>query len=154
MLSPAALSLSPRSMTKGPRGTAGWRPGGLAASGGAVGVLLGGALTSALDWPAIFLIDLPVAAVVFLGARRVLPAGEDRRPCRRARRAAGHRLAGGADLRARRGPDAGWGSAQTLGLMAGALLGLAAFGFVESRVKAPLLALTSSAAARRSSRCC
>ena len=123
MLSPAALSLVTTLHDEGParhRALAAWAA--VAASGGAVGVLLGGALTSALDWPAIFLINLPVGVAVAVGALRVLPAGEaPRREGRRARRAAGHRLAGGADLRARRGARRRLGLAQTLGLLAVAL---------------------------------
>ena len=108
-----ALSLVTTLYDEGParhRALAAWAA--VAASGGAVGVLLGGALTSALDWPAIFLINLPVGIAVAVGALRVLPAGERRGgQRRRARRAAGHGLAGRADLRARRGARCGLGLA-------------------------------------------
>ena len=121
MLSPAALSLVTTLHDEGParhRALAAWAA--VAASGGAVGVLLGGALTSALDWPAIFLINLPVAAVVFLGAWRVLPAGEA--PGGRVD-VLGALLATGSLVALIYGlveaPDAGWGSAQTLGLHGG-----------------------------------
>jgi len=41
--------------------------------GGSAGVLLGGALTQGFDWPAVFIINVPVGLAVLLGARRVIP---------------------------------------------------------------------------------
>src|ERR1700742_4815479 len=41
--------------------------------GGSAGVLLGGALTQAFDWPAIFIINVPVGVAVLLAGRRVIP---------------------------------------------------------------------------------
>jgi EmrB/QacA subfamily drug resistance transporter len=41
--------------------------------GGSAGVLLGGALTQAFDWPAIFIINVPVGIAVLLAGRRVIP---------------------------------------------------------------------------------
>lgn len=46
------------------------------AAGGALGTFLGGALTQALNWHWIFLINLPIGAVALLAALRVL-APED-----------------------------------------------------------------------------
>jgi predicted MFS family arabinose efflux permease len=45
------------------------------AGGGSVGVLLGGLLTSALDWHWIFLVNIPIGAVVFAWCLRLLPGG-------------------------------------------------------------------------------
>jgi EmrB/QacA subfamily drug resistance transporter len=41
--------------------------------GGSAGVLLGGALTQAFDWPAVFIINVPVGIAVVLAGRRVIP---------------------------------------------------------------------------------
>jgi len=41
--------------------------------GGAAGALLGGALTQAFDWPAVFVINVPVGIAVLLGGRRLIP---------------------------------------------------------------------------------
>jgi len=41
--------------------------------GGAAGALLGGALTQAFDWPAVFVINVPVGLAVLLAGRRLIP---------------------------------------------------------------------------------
>ncbi|HTR75766.1 MAG TPA: MFS transporter [Solirubrobacterales bacterium] len=41
--------------------------------GGSAGVLLGGALTQGFDWPAVFIINVPVGIAVVLAGRRVIP---------------------------------------------------------------------------------
>ena len=43
------------------------------AGGAAVGFVLGGLLTDAVGWPAIFLINVPIGIAVWLAARRLLP---------------------------------------------------------------------------------
>ena len=47
--------------------------GAIAASGGAIGLLLGGALTQYLDWRWCLYVNVPIALVTALGARSVLP---------------------------------------------------------------------------------
>lgn len=143
MLSPAALALVTTLHEEGParhRALAAWAA--VAASGSAVGVLLGGVLTSLLDWPAIFLINLPVGVAVAVGALRVLPAGSA--PGGRID-VAGALLATGSLVALIyalvEAPTAGWGSAQTLGLTGVAIAGLAAFVAVEARTAAPLVPL-------------
>jgi EmrB/QacA subfamily drug resistance transporter len=42
--------------------------------GGSAGALLGGALTQAFDWPAVFIINVPVGIAVVLAGRRLIPA--------------------------------------------------------------------------------
>jgi EmrB/QacA subfamily drug resistance transporter len=144
MLSPAALSLVTTIFPDGPerrRALAAWAA--VAASGGAFGVLAGGALSESFDWPAIFLINLPVGLAVAVGALRILPAGE--RGSGRRIDLAGALLAVGSLVALIYGlveaPDAGWTSVQTLGLLIGAAAGLAAFVWVESRVEQPLVEL-------------
>jgi EmrB/QacA subfamily drug resistance transporter len=41
--------------------------------GGSAGVLLGGALTQAFSWPAVFIINIPVGIAVVIAGRRVIP---------------------------------------------------------------------------------
>ena len=150
MLSPAALSLVTTLYDEGParsRALAAWAA--VAASAARSACLLGGALTSVLDWPAIFLINLPAGGRGPSSlARRILPAGRGA-------------PAGASTCSARCSPPVrSWHSSsgssmrrtpagarlQTLGLLAVALLGLAAFALVESRVPAPLPAAARPAA--------
>jgi MFS family permease len=48
--------------------------GGLSAAAGTLGLILGGALVTAVGWRWIFLVNLPVGAVVVAAALRLLPA--------------------------------------------------------------------------------
>jgi EmrB/QacA subfamily drug resistance transporter len=113
------------------------------ASGGSIGVLAGGLLTSTLSWHWIFLVNLPIGAVVFGLCRALLPPGG---PARRARLdVAGAVTVTGASMLAVyaivNGNDSGWTSAQTLGLLGGAALLLLAFLAIEARVRDPLMPL-------------
>jgi EmrB/QacA subfamily drug resistance transporter len=116
----------------------------VAAGGGTLGVLLGGILTDVLNWHWIFFVNVPIGIGVCLLALRVLPAGN--------RDGARGRLdvAGACTVTAAlmlavyaivNGNQAGWTSAQTLGLLAGAAVLLAAFLTLESRVRTPLVPL-------------
>ena len=75
VLSPATLSIITSSLPEGPernRGLAAWGAvGGLGASSGA---LLGGLLTQAFGWPAIFAVNVPLGAFVVALGLRVIPA--------------------------------------------------------------------------------
>jgi EmrB/QacA subfamily drug resistance transporter len=115
----------------------------VAAGGGSIGVLLGGVLTDTLDWHWIFLVNIPIGIGVVLLSLRLLPAGSA---------AAGTRLdlAGAITITSAlmlavyaivNGNQAGWTSERTLGMLGGALVVLAVFVFIESRVAAPLMPL-------------
>ena len=143
LLSPAALSLVTVTFPDGPprqKALAAWAA--VAASGGAFGVLAGGILTETLSWQAIFLVNVPVGLAAAAGALRLLPAGTR---VSGPLDIAGALLATGSLVALILGlveaPDAGWGSAQTLGLLAAAAAGLAAFVAHERRHAAPLVAL-------------
>jgi EmrB/QacA subfamily drug resistance transporter len=112
--------------------------------GGTAGVLLGGVLTDALSWNWIFLVNIPVGVAVVALCLVLLPA--DRRM------GAGERLdiAGAVTVTASlmlavyaivNGNESGWGSAQTVGLLAAAGALLALFLGIEARVSAPLMPL-------------
>jgi EmrB/QacA subfamily drug resistance transporter len=76
IVSPAALSLLTTTFHEGPernRAIGVW--GAVAASGGAVGVLLGGILTEAVTWRWVFLVNVPVGAFIIFAAPRVLAEG-------------------------------------------------------------------------------
>ncbi|MFT3906224.1 MAG: MFS transporter [Steroidobacteraceae bacterium] len=114
------------------------------AGGGSIGVLLGGLLTSNLDWHWIFLVNIPVGIVVVALSLRWLPVGSV---------AAGSRhldVGGAITITAAlmfaiyavvNGNEAGWLTLRTLApLLAGiALLGV--FLLIERRVRVPLVPL-------------
>jgi EmrB/QacA subfamily drug resistance transporter len=114
------------------------------AGGGSLGVLLGGGLTDILNWHWVFLVNLPIGIGVYAFCLAVLPA--DRGASAGARLDVGGALTVTASLMAAvyaivNGNEAGWGSAQTLGLLAVALILLAAFLVIEARVRSPLMPL-------------
>jgi len=113
------------------------------AAGGSIGVLAGGLLTHAAGWHWIFLVNVPIGAVVIGLVMRLLPAGH---------RAAGESLDVGGAVTVTLAlllavyavidaQHAGRTSVQTLGLGAASLLLLGAFVAIESRVRAPLMPL-------------
>lgn len=115
------------------------------AGGGSIGVLLGGLLTSSLSWHWIFLVNLPIGALVYALCLPLLPASQG---------PTGHPrldLAGAAAITASlmlavyavvNGNEAGWTSPQSLGLLALAVALLALFLRIEARVPAPLMPLS------------
>jgi EmrB/QacA subfamily drug resistance transporter len=143
MLSPAALAII---MAAFPQGTdrakalGAW--GAVGGAGAAVGVLLGGTLTELVDWRLIFLVNLPVGLALGAGALKVVPR-DAARPMWRGLDLRGALLAtlsiGALVFAASQADSAGWASAQTLGLGAAALVGLAGFALLELRTPQPLL---------------
>ena len=114
------------------------------AGGGSVGVLLGGLLTDALNWHWIFLVNIPLGAIVLAATLKLLPAAPGQ--------GEGHLdVAGSVTVTASlmlavyaivNGNEAGWTSLRTLGLLGAAAALLAAFLWIESRVRAPLMPLS------------
>jgi EmrB/QacA subfamily drug resistance transporter len=116
----------------------------VSAGGGSIGVLLGGVLTSLLDWHWIFLVNVPIGATVCLLALRILPQDDRERRGQRLDLAGAVLVTSALMLAVYaivNGNHAGWLSAQTLGLLAGAGLLLTTFVILESRVKDPLVPL-------------
>jgi EmrB/QacA subfamily drug resistance transporter len=115
------------------------------AGGGSIGVLLGGVLTDALSWHWIFLVNVPIGALVYVLTLRLLP------PSPPGERRGRIDVAGAGAVTAAlmlavyaivNGNGNGWLSAETLGLLAAAAVLLVVFVLVESRVREPLIPLT------------
>jgi EmrB/QacA subfamily drug resistance transporter len=147
VLSPATLSIITASLPEGPernRGLAAWGAvGGLGASSGA---LLGGVLTQAFGWPAIFAVNVPLGMIVVALGLRVIPVTA---------RAEGTRhfdVAGAVLVTSSlvsltygivRTDTLGWGSSGVVVPLIGGVILLAAFLFVEVRVaEQPLVPLS------------
>jgi EmrB/QacA subfamily drug resistance transporter len=114
------------------------------AGGGSIGVLLGGILTNSLDWHWIFLVNLPIGVLVFALSLRLLPAVHAKPADARVDVAGAVTVTVALMLAVYaivNGNQHGWGSAQTLGLLGGAVALLAVFLWIESRVEAPLMPL-------------
>ncbi len=118
--------------------------GAIAGSGAAIGVLLGGVLTEYIGWEWCFFINVPIAIVALLLTRKYVPES-------RTEGLARHFDTQGAVLvtaslmmlvyALTKATDAGWDSVQTIGFLAGSVALMAAFLFVESRSKSPLVPL-------------
>jgi EmrB/QacA subfamily drug resistance transporter len=115
----------------------------VAAGGGSIGVLLGGVLTDALDWHWIFLVNLPVGALVFALCLVLLPAS-------RGPAAVSLDVAGAVTVTASlmlavyaivNGNEEGWTSGQTVGPLAAAAGLMALFLGIEARLSSPLMPL-------------
>jgi EmrB/QacA subfamily drug resistance transporter len=113
--------------------------------GGVIGVLAGGILTDLLSWHWIFLVNLPVGALVYALSLRLLPAG--RSPAAKGRVDAAGAVTVTASLMLAvyaiiNGNEHGWMSARTLGVLGGAVALLAVFLAIEARISSPLMPLS------------
>jgi EmrB/QacA subfamily drug resistance transporter len=143
LLSPAALSILTTTFREGrERNLALGIWGAASGSGGAAGVLLGGVLTSSLSWSWIFFVNVPVGAVILAVTPWLLResrAGLDHRYFDTAGAAS---ITGGLMLLVyamTRATEIGWGSGETIGLLAGSAALVVAFVMIELRSRAPLL---------------
>ncbi|WP_326820727.1 DHA2 family efflux MFS transporter permease subunit [Streptosporangium sp. NBC_01756] len=143
-LSPASLALlvaaypAPRERVRAIGLWAGFSGIGLAA-----GPLAGGVLVESFGWPAIFLVNVPIGAVLLLAGLRVL--GESRNPSAPPIDVPGTVLSaagvGVVTYGLIEGGSRGWTSPVILGSFAAGLVLLAAFVVVEGRVSTPMLPL-------------
>ncbi|MGI8451261.1 MAG: MFS transporter, partial [Streptosporangiaceae bacterium] len=144
MIAPAALTLlmmlfghEPRERTKAIA-----LYGAAAPAGGTAGVFLGGVITQWLSWPWIFWLYVPIALLAIAATRALMPAGRGQRGkvdvIGAVTVTGGLALAVFAIVRA---PAQGWGSAATIGTLAGAVVLLACFLAIEARRRAPLVRL-------------
>jgi EmrB/QacA subfamily drug resistance transporter len=145
LLAPAALSILMTTFPEGrERNTALGIWGAASGSGGAAGVLLGGLLTSYLNWSWIFFINVPVGAVVIALAPWLLRESSIQTGQRRFDLAGAATVTSGLMLLVyamTRATQQGWGSVSTLVLMAASAALIVAFVAIELRSQAPLLPL-------------
>jgi EmrB/QacA subfamily drug resistance transporter len=142
MTAPTALALIGETFPEGPQRT---RAMGIYAAmsgaGGAVGLLLGGILTTALSWRWVLFVNVPIGVWVALTAPRVLPRSE---------RLAGTRLDIPGSVTATAGvtalvyglvraPTNGWADSITVASFAVAIVLLVAFVLIEMRSDHPVL---------------
>jgi EmrB/QacA subfamily drug resistance transporter len=146
LVSPAALAIITTTFTNAGERTKAlgvWSA--IAASGAAVGLLMGGVLTDLASWRWVFFVNLPVGIITIALALRYV--AESRVEVQ-------HRsfdLAGAVTVTSGlivlvygivKAQTYGWGSGKTIGLLAAAVALLGAFIAIEARSKAPLMRLS------------
>ena len=113
--------------------------------GGSAGVLLGGILTEAFSWPAIFFLNVPIGIAVLLAGRRLIPVQAAADHERSFDFAGAALISGGFSALVYgivRTDTLGWGAPGVLLPIAGGLLALALFALVEGRIaRDPLIPL-------------
>src|SRR6476620_9322235 len=145
LLSPAALSILTTTFREGrERNLALGIWGAASGSGGAAGVLLGGALTSALSWSWIFYINVPAGLLVMAVTPFLVRESRADLKHRHFDFAGAATITGGLMLLVyamTRATQHGWATAGTIGLLAASALLIVAFLVIEMRSPAPLLPL-------------
>jgi EmrB/QacA subfamily drug resistance transporter len=143
IIAPAALSIVSTLFTDGSernKALGAW--GAVAGSGGAAGVLLGGVLTDGLGWEWVLWVNVPVALVVLALAPRLIPESRSESQTRH------FDIAGAVTVTAALtllvygivdAESAGWGSAQTIGVLAASVALFGIFYAIERSSKAPLV---------------
>jgi EmrB/QacA subfamily drug resistance transporter len=143
IISPAALSIITTTFRDGSernKALGAW--GAVAGAGGAAGVLFGGVLTDTLGWEWVLWINVPVALVVAAFAPRLIAESRSESDTRHFDTAGAVSVTAGLSVLVYALVDAaaaGWGSTQTLGLMAVAAALIGAFVAIELRSQAPLV---------------
>ena len=142
LMAPAGLSILTTSFNSGDdRNKALGIWGAISGLAAAAGVFLGGVLSQGPGWRWVLFVNLPVCALILIGAFRLVPGG------RPAGRATGFDIPGAVLATAGillliyalvRAPEQGWGSARTIGELATAGAVLAAFTVIELRRRNPL----------------
>jgi EmrB/QacA subfamily drug resistance transporter len=146
LVSPAALAIITTTFTDAEERTKAlgiWSA--IAASGSAVGLLLGGALTDLASWRWVFFVNVPVGIVTVALAARYIAESRLEGVRRSYDLGGAVTVTGGlvvivyAIVKAQ---SFGWGSARTIGLFAAGLALLAVFVAIERRAEAPLMRLS------------
>jgi EmrB/QacA subfamily drug resistance transporter len=145
IVAPAALSIVGVTFREGvERNKALGIFGAIAGGGAAAGVLLGGVLTSYLGWEWIFWVNVPVGVLVFLLTPRFVRESRLEVTRRSYDPLGAVAITGSLILLVyaiSEAPTKGWGSAQTIGCLIGSGVLMAAFLFIESRGREPLMRL-------------
>ena len=145
MLAPAARALVTALFREGPeRAKALGLWAAVAGSGTVVGLVLGGVLTSGLNWRWVLFVNVPVIAFAAVMAPRLIDESRAHRTDRSIDVPGAILISGGvlaALYAVIKAPGAGWGSTQTIGLLATAAALTATFIRVESRSRSPLVPL-------------
>jgi EmrB/QacA subfamily drug resistance transporter len=143
ILSPAALSIVATTFRDGAeRNKALGVWGAVAGSGGAAGVLLGGVLTEGLGWEWVLWVNVPIGIAAAAIAPSLIAETRDEGEIRHFDAAGAVTITAGLSILVYALVDAnsaGWGSPQTIGLLAVAAILLAAFVAIERRSRAPLV---------------
>jgi EmrB/QacA subfamily drug resistance transporter len=147
MLSPAALSSLTTIFSKGrERNTALGAWAAVSGLGGAAGVLFGGLLTEGPGWRWVLFVNVPFAAVAFVGAFALLKRERGSARSLANFDALGAFLVTGGMLllvySLVKAPDVGWGATRTIGGLALAGVALTAFVVNELRVSNPLVPMS------------
>jgi EmrB/QacA subfamily drug resistance transporter len=142
IITPAALSILTTTFQEGrERNIALGAWGAVGGFGAAAGVLLGGVLTDALDWPWIFFVNVPVTLVALVLTPILLGESRDAR-AKHFDATGAFLVTGGLSLLVlaiTQARDWGWGSATTIAVFAASALLLLAFVLWERRVEDPLM---------------
>ena len=143
VIAPSALSIVMTTFSDGAernKALGAW--GAVAGAGGAAGVLLGGILTDGLGWEWVLWINVPVALAVAALAPRLIAESREETATRTFDAAGAITVTAGLSVLVYAlvdATDAGWGSTQTLGLLALSALLISAFVAIELRSRAPLV---------------
>jgi EmrB/QacA subfamily drug resistance transporter len=146
IVSPAALSIITTTFADGEernRALGVW--GAVAGAGGAAGVLLGGVLTSGLNWRWVLFVNVPIGFLCAFLAPRVLKESRAEVESRSFDVPGALTVTAGLALLVYALVDAvnvGWGSTATIARIGGALVLLAVFVAIELRSRSPLMPLS------------
>ncbi len=143
IVSPAALSIITVTFKEGAernKALGAW--GAVAGSGGAVGVLLGGVLTDGLGWEWVLWVNVPIGIVAAMLAPRLIAESRSAAESRSFDIPGGVTVTAGLSLLVYaivNAEKAGWGSTETIVLLAIAVALIASFVAIEQRSRAPLV---------------
>jgi EmrB/QacA subfamily drug resistance transporter len=116
----------------------------VAAGGGSIGVLLGGIITDVISWHWIFLVNVPIGALVVLLSLRLLPESHMPMASRRLDVPGAVTVTSALIIAVYaivNGNEVGWATFRTLGLLGAAGVLFIAFLLIEARSSSPLMPL-------------